>query len=186
MRGFTIELTGYLSVMKPNTGDARQYGRDNPSMMSPTEPGESLNWCKRTNKKKQFNKHRWTSTCLFTRCRKVLNHNYRIDGKQWQRGIQEAQSRAEGEDHVADEDNFWFGEETEEGVLRRRCLCRGWSTSGDYFPFARARLPINQNATYGRQDVYVEGNHEHQQASKEQKRNFISERLVEPAAQWRS
>lgn len=43
---------------------------------------------------------------------------YRLHSKQGQRGIQEAQSRAKSEYGVADEDDFHFGEKSEERILR--------------------------------------------------------------------
>lgn len=53
---------------------------------------------------------------------------YRVNSKQGQGGIQEAQSCTEGEDHVADKDHFCFGEETEEWIPRSIGLCTDGST----------------------------------------------------------
>ena len=43
----------------------------------------------------------------------------------------------------------------------------------------------SQTTTNGWQDVYVERNHNQQETSEKQKRDFISERLVEPPSDWR-
>lgn len=44
--------------------------------------------------------------------------NYRLDSKQGQRGIQEAQTCTKSENHVADQDYFHFGEKSKERILR--------------------------------------------------------------------
>lgn len=54
--------------------------------------------------------------------------SYRVNSKQWQGGIQEAQSCTQSEDRVADKDDFCFGEKTEEWILWRIGLCADGST----------------------------------------------------------
>lgn len=117
---------------------------------------------------------------------------YRLHSKQGQRGIQEAQSRAKSEYGVADEDDFHFGEKSKERILRGIGLLSGQKHKK---PFKvqifrnDSKQTINmlksQTITDGWQDVYVERNHNQQETSEKQKRDFISERLIEPPSNWR-
>lgn len=118
--------------------------------------------------------------------------NYRLNSKQGQRGIQEAQTCTKREYHIADQDYFHVGEKSKEWVLRGVCFWGGGERQLT-FTIREKKISLYQNdrkwtnnrlksptATDGWQDVDVERDHNQQETSKKHKRDFISKWLVEP------